>query len=75
MKSCLLYTSLPGGCDIGSRPIDLHMKGFRSMGADIEVSEDGLDVEQTVEKMCIRDRPSLIRAQTFQTASYQVAVS
>ena len=23
--------ALPGGCDIGSRPIDLHMKGFRSM--------------------------------------------
>lgn len=30
--------ALPGGCDIGSRPIDLHMKGFRSMGADIDIS-------------------------------------
>lgn len=29
---------LPGGCDIGSRPIDLHMKGFRSMGADIDIA-------------------------------------
>ena len=24
--------ALPGGCDIGSRPIDLHIKGFRAMG-------------------------------------------
>lgn len=30
--------ALPGGCDIGGRPIDLHMKGFRSMGADIDIA-------------------------------------
>lgn len=30
--------ALPGGCDIGSRPIDLHMKGFRFMGADIDIA-------------------------------------
>ncbi len=28
---------LPGGCDIGPRPIDQHLKGFRAMGADISV--------------------------------------
>jgi UDP-N-acetylglucosamine 1-carboxyvinyltransferase len=28
--------SLPGGCAIGSRPVDLHLKGFASMGARIE---------------------------------------
>jgi UDP-N-acetylglucosamine 1-carboxyvinyltransferase len=27
--------SLPGGCAIGSRPIDLHLKGFAAMGANI----------------------------------------
>ena len=27
---------LPGGCDIGSRPIDQHLKGFRALGARIE---------------------------------------
>ena len=27
--------SLPGGCAIGTRPIDLHLKGFSAMGADI----------------------------------------
>lgn len=27
--------SLPGGCPIGTRPVDLHLKGFSQMGADI----------------------------------------
>ncbi|MCZ6601764.1 MAG: UDP-N-acetylglucosamine 1-carboxyvinyltransferase [Planctomycetota bacterium] len=29
--------SLPGGCVIGNRPIDLHLKGLRALGAEIEV--------------------------------------
>ena len=29
---------LPGGCNIGSRPIDQHLKGFRALGARVEVS-------------------------------------
>lgn len=29
--------SLPGGCAIGSRPVDLHINGLMAMGADIEV--------------------------------------
>jgi UDP-N-acetylglucosamine 1-carboxyvinyltransferase len=29
--------SLPGGCAIGSRPVDLHIKGLRALGADIDV--------------------------------------
>jgi UDP-N-acetylglucosamine 1-carboxyvinyltransferase len=32
--------SLPGGCAIGSRPVNLHIKGLQAMGADIKV-EDG----------------------------------
>ena len=28
---------LPGGCNIGSRPIDLHLKGFKSLGAEVEI--------------------------------------
>ena len=28
---------LPGGCNIGSRPIDLHLKGFRALGAKVEI--------------------------------------
>ena len=33
--------ALPGGCDIGSRPIDLHLKGFRALSAKAKV-EHGL---------------------------------
>lgn len=29
--------SLPGGCNIGSRPIDLHLKGFTALGAEVSV--------------------------------------
>ncbi len=29
--------SLPGGCAIGTRPIDLHLKGFKALGAKIDV--------------------------------------
>lgn len=30
---------LPGGCNIGSRPIDQHLKGFRALGARVEVEK------------------------------------
>lgn len=29
--------SLPGGCNIGTRPIDLHLKGFSALGAEIDL--------------------------------------
>jgi UDP-N-acetylglucosamine 1-carboxyvinyltransferase len=29
--------SLPGGCAIGARPVDLHVAGLRAMGADVEI--------------------------------------
>ncbi len=31
--------SLPGGCAIGTRPVDLHLKGFEALGAKIELEE------------------------------------
>jgi UDP-N-acetylglucosamine 1-carboxyvinyltransferase len=34
-------TLLPGGCDIGDRPIDQHIKGFEALGATVEISPDG----------------------------------
>ena len=33
--------ALPGGCNIGSRPIDQHIKGFEALGADVKI-ERGL---------------------------------
>lgn len=35
--------AMPGGCMIGSRPIDLHLKGFEAMGA--EIKQDGGFIE------------------------------
>lgn len=42
--------ALPGGCDIGSRPIDLHMKGFRAMGAKVDIAHGNIKVEAEVLK-------------------------
>lgn len=32
--------ALPGGCNFGNRPIDQHIKGFRALGAEVEVDEE-----------------------------------
>ncbi|MFD1036845.1 UDP-N-acetylglucosamine 1-carboxyvinyltransferase [Virgibacillus byunsanensis] len=37
--------AMPGGCAIGSRPIDLHLKGFEAMGADVHVGNGFVEVE------------------------------
>ncbi|AGX41541.1 UDP-N-acetylglucosamine 1-carboxyvinyltransferase [Clostridium saccharobutylicum] len=37
--------SLPGGCNIGSRPIDLHLKGFKLLGADIMIGHGFVEVK------------------------------
>ena len=41
--------SYPGGCDIGARPIDLHLKGFKRLG--IEVEEDSGYIKCKCEKV------------------------
>ena len=33
--------SMPGGCAIGDRPIDLHLRGMAGLGADVELEENG----------------------------------
>ena len=39
-KRGMAKVSIPGGCSIGSRPIDIHIKGIESLGAEV-VMEDG----------------------------------
>ncbi|MGP3609067.1 UDP-N-acetylglucosamine 1-carboxyvinyltransferase [Anoxybacteroides rupiense] len=39
--------ALPGGCAIGSRPIDQHLKGFEAMGASVKVGNGFIDAEVT----------------------------
>lgn len=41
--------SMPGGCTIGSRPIDLHLKGLEAMGA--KISQSGGDITATAERL------------------------
>lgn len=38
---------LPGGCDIGTRPIDQHLKGFRALGADVRIEYGSISTEAT----------------------------
>ncbi len=40
-KACV---SLPGGCVIGHRPIDLHLKGLQKMGCDISLTDGNVNI-------------------------------
>lgn len=42
--------ALPGGCNIGSRPIDQHLKGFRALGADVDIEHGKIVAEAEVLK-------------------------
>ncbi len=37
--------ALPGGCNFASRPIDQHLKGFRALGAEVEETEDYVNLK------------------------------
>lgn len=37
--------ALPGGCNIGNRPIDQHLKGFRALGADVDIEHGKIVAE------------------------------
>lgn len=43
MKGC--DVSMPGGCVIGPRPIDLHLKGFRKLGCEIDIDRGYIRVD------------------------------
>lgn len=42
----------PGGCSIGARPIDLHLKGFEALGAKVTIEENKYTVEAEKLKGC-----------------------
>lgn len=42
--------ALPGGCNIGSRPIDQHIKGFKALGATVEIEQGGM-IDATAERL------------------------
>ena len=39
--------ALPGGCNFASRPIDQHIKGFRALGAEVEETEDYVNLSES----------------------------
>lgn len=39
------HVALPGGCAIGARPIDQHIKGFEALGAKVEITDNMIHVE------------------------------
>lgn len=43
--------SLPGGCAIGTRPIDLHLKALKLMGAEIEIEEGYVNAKLTGKRL------------------------
>ena len=45
-KHKMARVPLPGGCNIGSRPIDLHIKGFRALGAHVTI-RNGFIIAET----------------------------
>jgi len=53
--------ALPGGCKIGSRPIDLHLKGFEALGAKIKYSKGQVNInaEELVGAEIYLDFPSV----------------
>jgi UDP-N-acetylglucosamine 1-carboxyvinyltransferase len=53
--------SLPGGCAIGSRPVDLHLKGFEGLGAEIEITHGYVEVtaKELVGGHIVLDFPSV----------------
>ncbi|WP_252231400.1 UDP-N-acetylglucosamine 1-carboxyvinyltransferase [Clostridium sp. ZBS15] len=63
--------SLPGGCNIGSRPIDLHLKGFKALGADINIGHGFVEVKakNLVGNRIYLDFPSVGATENILTAS------
>ncbi len=44
-----IEVGLPGGCNLGARPIDQHIKGFEALGAEVEIT--GGNVRATAKKL------------------------
>ena len=63
--------SLPGGCNIGSRPVDLHLKGFKMLGADIEIGHGFVEakVEELKGNRIYLDFPSVGATENLLMAS------
>ncbi len=68
--------SLPGGCAIGPRPVDIHLEGMRALGAEIEIRNGFIHAsvpgrlrgaELTLEKITVTGTENLLMAATLAT--------
>lgn len=66
--------SLPGGCAIGSRPVDIHLEGMRALGADIQIKNGFIHAqvagrlqgaELNLEKVTVTGTENLMMAATL----------
>lgn len=66
--------SLPGGCAIGPRPVDIHLEGMRALGAEIEIKNGFIyahvngrlrGAEMTLEKVTVTGTENLLMAATL----------
>jgi UDP-N-acetylglucosamine 1-carboxyvinyltransferase len=62
---------LPGGCTIGSRPVDLHLKGLRSLGAKVTIEHGYVEAQadQLVGGNIYLDFPSVGATETIMMAA------
>lgn len=42
--------ALPGGCAIGTRPVDIHVKGFKALGCNVEISKGYMEADTDIIK-------------------------
>ena len=70
-RSGRIRIPLPGGCQIGARPIDLHLKGFASMGAKIKQGHGYVDLrcERLSGVRIYLDFPSVGATENIMTAA------
>jgi len=63
--------SMPGGCAIGSRPVDLHLKGFAAMGAEVSVTDGYIEARAARLQGCriALDQPSVTGTENLMMAA------
>lgn len=61
----------PGGCDIGKRPIDLHLKAFEELGVQIQVNDESITctTDKMTPKEILLDFPSVGATENIMLAS------
>ncbi|MGF7535730.1 UDP-N-acetylglucosamine 1-carboxyvinyltransferase [Bacillus mexicanus] len=72
--------SMPGGCVIGSRPLDIHLNGFKSLGANVNLeagnnmvdTPNGLEGEYTLPFPSVGATQNLISASVFSPSTVQL---